>query len=94
MYLIEVLQRLCRERLTKKQKAVLFFLSKKENEGKSGYRIVLELSKKLDCSRAALYNAINSLKRCSLVSDKGIPLKLTNIGLLIAGGLDGIQKRS
>jgi Fe2+ or Zn2+ uptake regulation protein len=83
-----VIRKIIEERLTKKQKAILDFLSKEENQGKTLYKVVLELSKELNCSRSALYNNINSLKRCGLVANKeGRPLRLTKIGFLILEGL-------
>jgi len=82
--LFHVLTRTVNERLTKKQKAILLFLSRKENIGKTLYKVVSELSRELPCSKSALYNNINSLKRCGLVTNNhGRPLKLTKVAELI-----------
>jgi len=82
--LLFILCRLAAERLTRKQKAVLEFVSREENEGKTSYRIVNELSKELGCSRAILYNSINSLQKFGLVRrDSGKCLELTSSGRIL-----------
>ncbi len=80
--LLETFAKTLDERLTTKQKAIVIFLS--EHDGKTLYRTVSELSEELECSRSALYNNINSLKRCGLVANSHRrPLRLSETAKLV-----------
>ena len=76
--LFEALAKLARERLTKKQKQILGFLS--ENGNLTSTALVRTLSKEMKCSRSAVWNNLNSLKHSGLVENEPHrPLKLTAI---------------
>ncbi|MBI4016673.1 MAG: hypothetical protein HY363_03190 [Candidatus Aenigmarchaeota archaeon] len=87
-YLLPLLLRLSKERLTSKQKLILNIL--RQNTYKRPVtQIVAILAKELDCSLSAIWLNLNQLKRIQLVqyssqNDKGKPVKLTPIGTWLA----------
>ena len=66
----EILQKILNERLTKKQKAILEHLT--YNKYESATRAVKNLSKLLNCSESCIWDNLNSLKRCGLISNSRI----------------------
>ena len=91
-----VLLNLSKERLNQKQKKILFHLNKTE-EKSNVTNLVCKLSTELNCSKSALWNNLKSLKKLGLLdysslSNKGLPVKLTKVGRLIAKTLQEDKK--
>jgi|SRR3989344_8901461 len=82
---------LAKERLTNKQKLILNYL--KYNQCSLNItRIVGILAKELSCSKSAIWNNVNSLKKACLLDygnleRRGIPVSLTENGLIISAAL-------
>ncbi len=84
--LLEVLVKLINERLTKKQKLIIDFLSKSENKF-TATSLVRKLSKELNCSKSALWNNLQTLKKCGLLENKaGEAIKLSQISKIVLLG--------
>ena len=85
--------KLARERLTKKQKQILYYLHKNK-EKINATNLVSKLSEELNCSKSTGWNNLNSLKRSSFLSfssreNKGVPVELTKIGKIIIKSFGG-----
>jgi len=84
--LLGTLTRICKERLTKKQKKILEFLLRSEENGITSTSLVRILSKEIKCSRSTLWNNLNQLKKCGLVDNSSGFLSLTGVCKIIIGG--------
>ena len=75
------------EKLTEKQKIILKRVLAKEETSSA---LAKNLSREIRCSRSAIFNNLNSLKRCGLVDGvKGQVLKLTEVGKIVSEKLGG-----
>ena len=81
--LLGTLTRICKERLTKKQKKILEFLLRSEENGITSTSLVRILSKEIKCSRSTLWNNLNQLKKCGLVDNSSGFLSLTGVCKII-----------
>ncbi|MBS3128733.1 HTH domain-containing protein [Candidatus Woesearchaeota archaeon] len=83
----EAILKICKERLTNKQKKILLYISQLE-ENLVITSLVERLSKEMNCSQSALWNNLNQLKRIGIiVSEKGKSVVLSSIGEHIAHDL-------
>jgi predicted transcriptional regulator len=84
--ILDVLIKLSSHRLTSKQKAIL---REVVNTKLTTTSLINSLSRKLECSKSALWNNLRELVSCNLIiSRRGEPCELTDIGLLIIKGGD------
>ena len=69
--LAKCLELVLNERLTKKQKHIISYLRQNENE--TATQLVKAISSELKCSKSAVWNNLNSLKRSGIIScDTGL----------------------
>jgi predicted transcriptional regulator len=80
--LLDCLSKIATYRLTSKQKVILLEL---ENSLCNSTQLVDHLSKKLNCSKSALWNNLRELREIGLISqNNGKVCKLSEVGKLIA----------
>jgi hypothetical protein len=83
--LLEFFSRVVGRVIRKKQKALLLNMTR-EGNGVTVTALVREISRKLNCSRSALWNNVNELKYLNLIEcGCGKPAKLTPLGVLVKG---------
>ncbi len=87
-----ILLSLSKERLNRKQKKILHYLYNTKIII-NVTNLVHKLSIELNCSKSALWNNLNSLKKYGLINysslhNKGLPVKLTSIGKIISKELE------
>lgn len=87
--ILRVLIKVCKYRLTLKQKKILLHLYEFEYENCTFSKLALTLSKKLRMPLSTVKHILRTLRECELVSagnrhNKGLPAKLSPIGKIIA----------
>ncbi|HLC71415.1 MAG TPA: HTH domain-containing protein, partial [Candidatus Nanoarchaeia archaeon] len=83
--LLLVIESLCKERLTQKQKQILEYISSNQEEI-TITKLVDKLTVVLHCSHSTLWNNIRQLKRMEILQShaKGSPIEITLIGKYIS----------
>ena len=75
--ILECLEKILEERLTKKQKFILDFV--KNHKIETVTKLVKIISNELKCSESCVWNNINSLKRCGLLVNGSGSVEISEI---------------
>ena len=91
----DVIVALARERLTKKQKHILAFITE-IREPVTVTKLVGLLEERLNCSASSLWLNLKSLRRCQLLEfgdrrQKGIPVRISEAGRMVSFSMKEVE---